>query len=102
MTDIRRESTATRGGQVLKAQVQRATLITLAGSQVGGGVGAFAALAVTTLLADQIVGSATLAGIPQTSRELGAAGAAYLIARISNTYGRRVGLVAGYLACLLG
>lgn len=88
--------------RTLKEQIQRTTLITLTGSQVGGGVGAFAALAVTTLLANQIVGSATLAGIPQTSRELGAAAAAYLIARISNTRGRRVGLVAGYLACLFG
>ena len=102
MTNILRESTSTSSGQALKAQVQRATLIALTGSQVGGGIGAFAALAVTTLLADQIVGSATLAGIPQTSRELGAAGAAYVIARISSTQGRRVGLVMGYLVCLLG
>lgn len=102
MTNTSSGSVATSNAQAFKAQVQRATLITLTGSQVGGGIGAFAALAVTTLLANQIVGSATLAGIPQTSRELGAAGAAYLIARISNAHGRRVGLLAGYLACLLG
>ncbi|TAM03743.1 MAG: MFS transporter, partial [Pusillimonas sp.] len=36
------------------------------------------------------------------SDELGAAGAAYIIARVSNSHGRRVGLVAGYAACLFG
>jgi hypothetical protein len=83
---------------MVRARVQRRTIGTLAGSQICGGVGAFAAIAVTTLLAKAIVGSDSLAGLPQTSRELGAAAAAYGIGRISSARGRRAGLVRSYCA----
>ncbi len=86
----------------VQMRVQRRTMGTLAASQICGGIGAFACIAVATLLAKAIVGSDSLAGLPQTSRELGGAAAAYAIGRISAARGRRAGLASAYLTCALG
>ena len=88
--------------------VQRRTLSTLAISQALGGVGVTTGIAVATLLAEDILGSARLAGLAQTAQVLGAAVAAFLLARVMAARGRRLGLALGYgvgavgaLACVL-
>jgi MFS family permease len=78
------------------AAVQRRTLSTLAVGQALGGVGVTSGIAVATLLAEDILGSARLAGLAQTAQVLGAALAAFLLARVMGARGRRAGLVLGY------
>ena len=78
-------------------QAQRRTLITLVLTQSLGGVGLTIGIAVAALLAEQITGSAELAGLVQTMQVLGAAVASYFLARLMGRRGRRPGLVLGYL-----
>jgi MFS family permease len=79
-----------------RAGAQRRTVGTLVVSQALGGVGATTGIAVATILAEQILGTAALAGLAQTTQVLGAAVAAFVLARLMSARGRRVGLVAGY------
>ncbi len=83
-------------------RVQRRTLGTLAVTQVFGGVGVTAAISVNALLAKQLSGSESLAGLAQTSQVLGAALATILVARVTDRSGRRLGLAAGYLVGATG
>ncbi|MGH3519146.1 MAG: MFS transporter [Haloechinothrix sp.] len=78
------------------AAVQRRTVRTLVVSQALGGVGVTTGITVATLLAEQILGSAALAGLAQTTQVLGAAVAAFVLARLMSARGRRIGLAAGY------
>lgn len=78
------------------AQVQRRTIGTLVVAQSLGGVGITAGIAVAALLAEQITGSETLAGLAQTAQVLGAAIASFLLAHLMGLRGRRPGLVLGY------
>lgn len=80
-----------------RAVVQRRTLQTLFVSQVLGGVGVASGIAAGGLLAEQVSGSATLAGLAQTASVLGAALIAVPLSRLMERRGRRPGLVAGYL-----
>jgi hypothetical protein len=52
-------------------------------SQALGGVGVSTGIAVSALLAEDILGSPDLAGLASTTQVLGAAAAAYLIATLS-------------------
>ncbi len=83
-------------GSVAVRRVQRRTLSVLMLSQALGGVGVSSGVAVATLLAEDILGSADLAGLAQTSQVFGAALAAFLLARVMAARGRRAGLVVGY------
>lgn len=84
------------------ARVQRRTLRVLFGSQVLGGVGVGIGIAVGSLLTEEMSGSATLAGLPQTFSVLGGALAAVPLARLMGRHGRRPGLAAGYGVGALG
>jgi MFS family permease len=79
-----------------RASLQRRTMGTLVVTQALGGVGVTTGVAVATILAEEILGTAALAGLAQTSQVLGAAVAAFVLARLMSARGRRVGLVAGY------
>lgn len=79
-----------------RTTAQRRTMNTLVVSQALGGVGVTTGIAVATILAEDILGSAALAGLAQTAQVLGAAVAAFVLARLMSVRGRRVGLVAGY------
>jgi MFS family permease len=79
-----------------RVSAQRRTVGTLVVSQAFGGVGVTTGIAVATILAEQILGSAALAGLAQTAQVLGAAVAAFVLARLMGARGRRVGLVTGY------
>jgi MFS family permease len=82
--------------------VQRHTVRVLVGSQALGGLGNTVGIAVAAVLAKEVSGSESLAGLVQTMQVLGAAAASYLLSRIMGRRGRRVGLVAGYLAGATG
>ena len=79
-------------------QVQRHTVRTLVVSQAVGAVGVTIGVATASLLARDISGSETLAGLAQTFQVLGTAAAAYVLARVMRRRGRRIGIVLGYLA----
>jgi len=85
-------------------QVQRRTIWTLVVAQAFGGLGITIGVAVAALLAEDISGSESLAGLAQTMQVLGAAIASFLLARVMGRWGRRPGLVLGYVlgACGAG
>ena len=66
-----------------------------------GGLGVGAGVTVTTLLAFELSGSAALAGIAASASAFGAGVFAAVIGALSR-YGRRPGLVGGYVVGLLG
>ncbi|MEO8556744.1 MAG: MFS transporter [Actinomycetota bacterium] len=82
--------------------VQRRTVRTLVGSQMLGGLGVASGIAVSSLLAEQILGSPDLAGLANTAQVLGAALLSIPAARLMAARGRRAGLVAAYLTGILG
>lgn len=83
-------------------QVQKHTLRVVILSQVLGGAGLAAGITVGALLAQEMLGSDGLAGIPTALFTLGAALSAYLVGRSSNRWGRRLGLGYGFIAGALG
>jgi MFS family permease len=78
------------------------TLIVVSISQIFGGAGLAAGVTVGSLLAQQMLGTDTLAGLPNALFILGSAGASFLIGRLSQRYGRRTGLAMGFIAGGLG
>jgi MFS family permease len=77
--------------------VQRRTIRTLLASQICGGIGLVSGYSVTALLADDLTGSKTLAGLSAACLSIGAAAASFPLARIMSRSGRRPGLRLGYL-----
>jgi MFS family permease len=88
--------TTTRAGVDL-VQVQRRTVRVLVLAQAVGAVGITIGIATASLLARDLSGSESLAGLAQTAQVLGAAVAAYLLALVMSRRGRRIGLALGYL-----
>ena len=83
-------------------QVQRHVVRTLVVSQMLGGVGMSAGVAVGALLAEQVSGSARWAGLGGTFQILGAAVIAIPMSRLMASHGRRPGLVLGYALAAVG
>ena len=83
-------------------RVQRRTISTLVGSQMLGGVGVASGVAVGSLLAEDVSGSAECAGLGGTFQVLGGALIAVPMARLMAQRGRRPGLVMGYALGILG
>ena len=83
-------------------QVQRHVVRTLVGTQVLGGVGLSAGVAVGALLAEDVSGSAQFAGLGGTFQVLGAALIAIPMSRVMAARGRRPGLVLGYVLAAVG
>ncbi len=71
-------------------------------SQLLAGVGVASGIAVGGLLAEQLSGTVTLAGLAQTCSVLGAGLWAIPLARLAGHRGRRWGLSAGYGLAILG
>ncbi len=84
------------------AALQQRTIRVLVASQILGGIGVGAGLSVIALLAYDLAGTASLAGVPPTASTIGAALGALAIARIAIAAGRRPGLVVGYLVGAVG
>ncbi|MFC7486292.1 MFS transporter [Knoellia sp. CPCC 206453] len=82
--------------------VQRRTVATLSMSQILGGVSLASGVAVGALLAEQVSGSPTYAGLGSTFQVIGSALIAVPLARLSAARGRRPGLVLGYALSFVG
>ncbi|MFD6136878.1 MFS transporter [Isoptericola sp. NPDC056618] len=82
--------------------LQRRTLTVVVASQVLGGAGLAAGVTVGALLAQEMLGTDRLAGVPTMLFTLGSALAAFLVGRITQRAGRRVGLGLGFAAGGLG
>ncbi|PJO43125.1 MFS transporter [Lysinibacillus xylanilyticus] len=77
-------------------------LIVVSLSQVFGGAGLAAGITVGALLAQQMLGTDAYAGVPSALFTLGSAGAAFIIGKLSQRYGRRTGLSTGFFVGGLG
>jgi len=84
------------------AAVARRTIRVLVAAQVLAGVGLAAGVTVGALLAEDMIGSTSSAGVPTALFTAGSAGAALLVGRVSQVRGRRPGLAAGYGVGALG
>jgi MFS family permease len=78
------------------------TLIIVSISQILGGAGLAAGVTVGALLAQQMLGTDAFAGLPSALLTFGSAGAALLVGRLSQAYGRRTGLTVGFILGGLG
>ncbi|MGK9185307.1 MFS transporter [Priestia filamentosa] len=83
-------------------QLYRKTLIIVVLSQIFGGAGLAAGITVGALLAQDMLGTESAAGIPSALFTLGSAGAALLIGLLSQRFSRRAGLATGFLVGGLG
>lgn len=80
----------------------RRVLIVVSLSQIFGGAGLAAGITVGALLAQQMLGTDAYAGIPSALFTLGSAGAAFIVGKLSQRYGRRIGLSTGFIVGGLG
>lgn len=85
-----------------RARLYRRTLTTVVVSQVFGGAGLAAGITVGALLAEEMLGTNTVAGLPSALFTLGSAATAFMVGRVSQRSGRRAGLSAGFAAGGLG
>ncbi|WP_458414861.1 MFS transporter [Schinkia sp. CFF1] len=83
-------------------QLYKRTLMIVVLSQIFGGAGLAAGVTVGALLAQDMLGTDSLTGIPTALFTLGSAGAALLVGRLSQRFGRRSGLAAGFIAGGIG
>lgn len=83
-------------------KVYKRTLTVVVISQIFGGAGLAAGITVGALIAKDMLGSASFAGIPAALFTLGSAFFAYLVGRMSQNFGRRLGLSLGFLAGSVG
>jgi MFS family permease len=81
---------------------QRRTLAVLLLAQILSGLGLAAGITVGALLAEQMLGSSRFSGLPTVFFTIGSAAAAVGVGRVSQRFGRRAGLSAGYLTGALG
>lgn len=95
------------GGQTLESYIEspeklqglyKRTLWIVMLSQIFGGAGLAAGITVGALLARDMLGTESYAGLPVFLFTLGSAGAALIVGRLSQRFGRRTGLAAGFLA----
>ena len=89
-------------GDVGEPPEQRRTLVVLVLAQILSGAALAAGITVGALLAQEMLGSSRLSGLPTALFALGSAVAAAAVGRLSQGLGRRAGLSAGYLAGAVG
>jgi len=78
------------------------TLLMVSISQIFGGAGLAAGVTVGALLAQQMLGTDAFTGLPASLFTLGSAAAALIVGRLSQRFGRRIGLAAGFFTGGLG
>ena len=84
------------------AALQRRTLRVVVVSQIFGGAGLAAGVTVGGLLAKEMLGGDGAAGLPSALFTLGSALTAFLVGRVTQRAGRRLGLCVGFGAGALG
>lgn len=92
-------TSTTAGTQLSPADVAAIhcrTLRVVAAAQVLGGAGLAAGVTVGALLAERMLGSDGVAGIPTALFTLGSALTAFTVGRVINRRGRRIGLAIGF------
>lgn len=83
-------------------KIYKKVLIVVSLSQIFGGAGLAAGITVGALLAQQMLGTEAIAGLPSALFTLGSAIAAFFVGKLSQRYGRRIGLTVGFLTGGLG
>ncbi|WP_308639802.1 MFS transporter [Paenibacillus silvisoli] len=83
-------------------RLYKRSLVIVILSQLFGGAGLAAGVTVGALLAQDMLGSDSLAGVPAALFTLGSAVAAMLVGRLSQRHGRRLGLAAGFITGGIG
>ncbi|WP_407689964.1 MFS transporter [Risungbinella massiliensis] len=86
----------------IQSQLYKRTLLIIVISQIFGGAGLAAGITVGALLAQDMLGTDSLSGVPVALFTLGSAGSALLVGRLSQRFGRRLGLSTGFLAGGIG
>ncbi|MGO4108598.1 MFS transporter [Paenibacillus sp. YAF4_2] len=86
----------------MQQKLYKRSLLIVVLSQIFGGAGLAAGVTVGALLAQDMLGSESLAGVPSALFTLGSAAAAMLVGRLSQQYGRRLGLSAGFFTGGIG
>jgi MFS family permease len=93
---------ALAGSPEERQALYRRTLTVVVVSQVFGGAGLAAGITVGALLAQDMLGGDSVAGLPATLFTLGSAVAAFSVGRVSQRAGRRLGLAGGFLLGAVG
>ncbi|WP_070120089.1 MFS transporter [Bacillus marinisedimentorum] len=83
-------------------ELYRRTLLIVVISQIFGGAGLAAGITVGALLAQDMLGTDRFAGMPAALFTLGSAGSALIVGRLSQRFGRRPGLAAGFITGGIG
>jgi len=83
-------------------KLYKKTLFIVSLSQIFGGAGLAAGITVGALLAQEMLKTESFAGLPTALFTLGSAAAALLVGRLSQKFGRRIGLFTGFIAGGLG
>ncbi len=79
-----------------QAQLYKRTLIIVVLAQMFGGAGLAAGVTVGALLAEDMLGTASYAGVPAALMTVGAAATAFGVGRLSQRFSRRAGLTIGF------
>ncbi|PEJ10883.1 MFS transporter [Bacillus wiedmannii] len=85
-----------------KQKLYKRTLVIVSISQMFGGAGLAAGITVGALLAQQMLGTDAYAGLPAAMFTMGSAVAAFFVGKLSQKYGRRIGLAGGFIVGGLG
>jgi len=86
----------------MQRKLYKRSLLIVVLSQIFGGAGLAAGVTVGALLAKEMLGTESFAGVPAALFTLGSAVAALLVGHLSQHHGRRLGLAAGFFAGGLG
>lgn len=79
-----------------KRSIFKRSLLIVSISQMFGGAGLTAGITVGALLAQQMLGSEAVTGLPTALFTLGSALAAFTVGRMTQSFGRRPGLILGF------